>query len=57
MVVVHAFDPSPQKAEASGSVFEFKANLANRISFRTAKPTQKPSLEKQKKIFFTLKKK
>ena len=43
----HVFNPSAKKAEAGGSL-EFKASLVYRVSFRTARATQrKPCLEQQ----------
>jgi hypothetical protein len=36
----HVFNPSAKKAEAGGSL-EFKASLVYRVSFRTARATQR----------------
>ena len=47
-MMVHAFNPSTQKAEA-GKISEFQASLVYRVSSRTARAIQrKPCLKKAK---------
>jgi hypothetical protein len=46
-VVVHAFNPSTQEAEAGGSL-EFEASLVYRVSSRTARATQRNPVSKNK---------
>jgi hypothetical protein len=48
-MMVHAFNPSTWEAEA-GRFLEFEASLVYRVSFRTARATQRnPVLKKAKK--------
>ena len=47
-MVVHAFNPSTWEAEAGRS--EFKASLVYRISFRTARVTQRNCVLKNKSV-------
>jgi hypothetical protein len=48
-MVVHAFNPSTQKAEAGGFL-EFEASLVYKVNSRTARATQRnPVLKNQKK--------
>ncbi|GAB1299163.1 NEDD4 family-interacting protein 2 [Apodemus speciosus] len=47
VVVAHAFNPSTWEAEAGGSL-EFEASLVYRVSFRTAKATQKTLSQEEK---------
>jgi hypothetical protein len=45
--VAQAFNPSTREAEAGRSL-EFKASLVYRVSFRTAKATQRNPVSKNK---------
>jgi hypothetical protein len=40
-MLMHAFNPSTQEAEASGSIYEFEDSLIYRMSSRTARATQR----------------
>jgi hypothetical protein len=49
-VVVHAFNPSTQEAEAGG-FSEFEASLVYRVSSRIARATQRTLSRKKKYIY------
>ena len=48
MEETHAFNPSTWKAEAGG-ISEFESSLVYRVSFRTARATQRKPVSKNKK--------
>ena len=43
-MVAHAFNPSTPGRQRQEDLCEFKANLVYRVSYRTVRATQKPSV-------------